>query len=264
MKTLLTVALILVVVIIYLLLYIHFEGKIRTINNFNLTKEDFDFLIDLQYEMLNQGHVSQAAPRYWVVAGTRKVPTGVEYADGQCLIDTEDNEEYADGLEETIKYFNGLIRCRNCNEEDYEYRIEQDDVYFNTWKVIKIEKDCNIESEEDRVIAEEYGNISDIDDLLRAMELIDLIDFGKFKVAYYRNEHYCYPNTMFLTNRSCKEHIDANFYHYSEDAHSYAMTAWRSPEVERLWNVLDKIDWESLREDIYGEEPDTESSENDK
>ena len=71
-------------------------------------------------------------------------------------------------------------------------------------------------------------------------------------VGYYRNEHHIYPDTMFLTNRSCKRHIELNHYHYDSDVHSYAMTAWRSPEVEKLWDILQKVDWLKMREEIYG------------
>ena len=51
---------------------------------------------------------------------------------------------------------------------------------------------------------------------------------------------------MFLTNKSCKEHIRLNNYHYSSDAHSYAMTAWRSPEVEKLFKILQEVDWDKM------------------
>ena len=51
---------------------------------------------------------------------------------------------------------------------------------------------------------------------------------------------------MFLTNKSCKEHIKANYYHYDEDAHSYAMTAWRSPEVTKLFKILQEVDWDKI------------------
>ena len=58
-------------------------------------------------------------------------------------------------------------------------------------------------------------------------------------------------DTMFLTLRECKEHIARNSYHYT-DPHPYAMTAWRSPQVERLWKILQEVDWNKLRG--YGKE----------
>ncbi len=37
---------------------------------------------------------------------------------------------------------------------------------------------------------------------------------------------------------ACKKHIDKNDYHYNKP-HTYAMTAWRSPEVEKLFSILE-------------------------
>ena len=54
-------------------------------------------------------------------------------------------------------------------------------------------------------------------------------------------------NTFFMTLRECREHIAANDYHYHGDAHPFAMTAWRSPQVEKLWKILQEVDWSELR-----------------
>ena len=62
---------------------------------------------------------------------------------------------------------------------------------------------------------------------------------------------YCVPthkvsrvaeNTMFLTLREAKEHIRANGYHYKNPC-AYAMTAWRSPQVAQLIDILQNADW---------------------
>lgn len=58
--------------------------------------------------------------------------------------------------------------------------------------------------------------------------------------------HVIQPNTFFLTKKEAEEHIRRNHYHYNETVHTYAMTAWRSPEVENLYEILEKIDWEVL------------------
>ena len=55
---------------------------------------------------------------------------------------------------------------------------------------------------------------------------------------------FMYPNTMFLTEKEAREHLKRNHYHYSEDAHTYCMVAWRSPEVEKLWKILRETKWE--------------------
>ena len=74
-------------------------------------------------------------------------------------------------------------------------------------------------------------------------ELIDLAGIGEIKVVSYVNKSKIYENTMFLTQKDAEDHLKANYYHYSEDAHTYAMTAWRSNRVEKLINILQSVDF---------------------
>lgn len=53
------------------------------------------------------------------------------------------------------------------------------------------------------------------------------------------------PDTFFLTLRECREYISRNRHNLFDDPHPYAMTAVRSPQVERLWKVLQATDWQS-------------------
>jgi len=61
-----------------------------------------------------------------------------------------------------------------------------------------------------------------------------------------RKEHFVRENTMFLTKAEAKRHIELNHYHYTDEAHTYAMTAWRAPKVERLLKILSEFDFQSL------------------
>lgn len=223
-------------------------------SGYNLSKEDFDFLIDLQHEMLTQDHVGQAAPRFWVVAGTQKVGTGREYAEGEQLI--HDTEIVADELDGAVEYFKEVIQENVDEEDDYTIIIEEEESHsFKSFRVAKIDKTVNVNAEDyheqDEIIMEQ-NFITGIEELIEALQDTGVIGEDGYGVMYYCNQHYRYPDTMFLTNRSCKEHIAANYYHYSGDAHSYAMTAWRSPEVSRLFDILDKIDWKAMKEEVYG------------
>lgn len=237
---------------------VYFDKQVYR-DNYNLTREDLDFLIELQHEMLTQDTVCQAAPRFWVVAGTQRVFRGNEYScDGEVLI--HDTEEVADGLTEAVEYF----------KEHYWEEMESENIsivastFKDAYRVLKIDNDIDKSAEdytEGEEILFEADLITNIDELLEALIDVELIDNdGLYDSAAYSNEHYRYPDTMFLTNRSCKAHIKANHYHYSADAHSYAMTAWRSPEVEHLWKILDTIDWKTLRRDAYGIKSDAEGT----
>lgn len=65
-----------------------------------------------------------------------------------------------------------------------------------------------------------------------------------------KKEHFIRQNTMFLTKDEAKQHIKSNHYHYSDGAHTYAMTAWRAPKVERLLKILSEFDFGTLPQAI--------------
>ena len=65
---------------------------------------------------------------------------------------------------------------------------------------------------------------------------------------------FMYPNTMFLTEKEAREHLKRNYYHYSEDAHTYCMVAWRSPEVEKLWKILRETKWDCKDKELESHE----------
>lgn len=227
----------------------------RNIEKHSLTQEELDFLIDLQHELNTQDTVSQADPRFWVVAGTQKTCVGQEYSEGEELCGGE--SVLADGIEEAVKFFNDeVIPEVNEDSEEFEYILEEEPTRsFKSYRFLKIDKTCDKNDEdydEGDEILEEYNYIDGIEELIEALNDCGIIDDDEYMVGYYRNEHHIYPDTMFLTNRSCKKHIELNHYHYDADVHSYAMTAWRSPEVEQLWNILQKVDWLKMREETYG------------
>ena len=227
----------------------------RNIEKHSLTQEELDFLIDLQHELNTQDTVSQADPRFWVVAGTQKTCVGQEYSEGEELVGGE--SVLADGIEEAVKYFNDeVIPEANEDSEEFEYILEEEPTRsFKSYRFLKIDKTYDKNDEnyiEGNEILEEYNYINGIEELIEALSDCDIIYDDEYMVGYYRNEHHIYPDTMFLTNRSCKKHIELNHYHYDADVHSYAMTAWRSAEIEQLWNILQKVDWLKMREEAYG------------
>lgn len=65
---------------------------------------------------------------------------------------------------------------------------------------------------------------------------------------------FMYPNTMFLTEKEAREHLERNYYHYSQDAHTYCMCAWRSPEVEKLWKILRETKWDCKDKELESHE----------
>jgi len=192
-----------------------------------IDKKDIEFLKELQHEMLTQDSICQASPRFWVVQGTvKEYGIDSEYdCNGSELI--WDSETFAEDIDDAMKKF-----------RDGYYDIFQD-------KGIAIRKKegyWQFSKNRGKDITEVY----DLDDIKDFME--EELGYDNVDVVNYRNVDKNFENTMFLTNRECKAHIKTNYYHYPKDAHSYAMTAWRASEVEKLWDILDRINWEKVEE----------------
>lgn len=110
-----------------------------TVEKHKITKEEIEFLKELQKEMNTQDTVGQADPRFWVIARTKKEYVGEEYAEGEELVDVDCERIYADGLEEAIKFFKEEIIEEN--DEDYEYILEKkESKSFDSWRVEKLFK----------------------------------------------------------------------------------------------------------------------------
>lgn len=238
--------------LIFMLLLLDVKVRRGKHDNYNLSEKDLDFLIDLQHEMLTQDNVGQAAPRFWVVAGEKTVWTDADHAEGEQLIN--DSETVATNFDEAIEYFTDLINGHLDRYDEYRVEIEKESYSTNSYEIRKIDLSIDTEAEDftkgDNVIDVQSG-ISNIEELIDTLEEFDLIDEDEYHAASYYTEHHIYPDTLFLTNRGCKKHIESNHYNYDKSAHSYAMTAWRSPEVEQLWSILDKIDWKAIKEKAY-------------
>lgn len=187
-----------------------------------MKKEDIDFLKELQHEMLTQDTVCQADPRFWVVMQTVR-----DY----WVNDTND----VDGI---------FIYSRESGKIEFEDEWNKlADWIYNLEEV----DECTYE---DDIIYVNYDNSAyEIEYIDELKDFLNDYNKGNYEVGYYRNRDEIVKNTMFLTIRECKEHIEANRHHYNSSAHSYAMTAWRSPQVERLYKILQNTNWNELKED---------------
>ena len=119
---------------------------------------------------------------------------------------------------------------------------------------------CCGESSEIKAFIESLDRDDLEKDALEALEEVDLEDehsiFDWIKEHYdddaifipEKKEHFIRQNTMFLTKQEAKDHIESNHYHYTKEAHTYAMTAWRAPKVERLFKILSEFDFEMFSE----------------
>lgn len=202
-----------------------------------MKKEDIEFLKKLSETMRTQEHDCQAAPRFWVVAQSVKEYVGEDYGSHVDLV-TEDGDTVIENanVKNVVDYF-----MKEYSDEVKERRITIN--YTPSYCEIFVLDKENGEAEEEETLF-------DVDDVIRFFEEHDIISDSYYRTVYYNiNDASICPDTMFITKESCKNHIRLNGYHY-HNPHTYAMTAWRSPEVEKLWKLLEETDWEkAIRKD---------------
>ncbi|AXO94307.1 hypothetical protein MCCC1A01412_26995 [Bacillus anthracis] len=172
--------------------------------------KDIQFLKELQQELKTQDNDCQASPRYWALMDYKWVITAEGEHERTTIFFIDDCE--ASPLDE---YVEDILN----EETDEEYTDEQ------------------IEELKD---AHEYGSEDEVFDWIKENVT------NECYLVYEREESFIVPNTMFLTKEEAKRHIELNHYHYTSKVHTYAMTAWRAPKVERLLNILETFDWELI------------------
>lgn len=192
-----------------------------------MNKEDIQFLKELQHEMLTQDHVGQASPRFWVVMQTVR--------------------KY--GIEDIYDYDGSVI----IGDEGEECETDVDSMY--NWLKNTLDINCELDFDRNnnayikvREYTDENGDVYEEERLNEAGEVTYYLRWTRgdnFSICNYKDVEEIVPDTTFLTIRECEEHIKSNHYHYNKP-HTYAMTAWRSPQVERLYKILENTNWDEF------------------
>lgn len=195
----------------------HLEYHEDTVEKHKITEDEIRFLKELQKEMNTQDNLRQADPRYWVIRDFGKIyGEKLNNPDGFTVYDPEDGYEIC---EIEYRIFGSFEMAGEILKkfEDQEYELSDDDK---------------------RTIEDAY----DFDSLVEALEELDLCVVQYEIVPKYSG--------MFLTQKAAEEHLRKNYYHYSDDATTYAMTAWRSQEADMLYKILHSVDFEQLNQDL--------------
>lgn len=191
----------------------------------SLTQDDLVFLKELQHELNNQPTLATADPRFWVIRDY----VYREATDGD---DIEAVELFEDGEGEIIGLGEAVSRA---------YKDELDiggEEHAKEWL-----EDNWLDLDDDGCIRARFTNMG------------ISISKGVIKEYAENNALGCVfltklwaivPDTMFLTLREAEEHLKTNYYHYSTEAHTFGMHAWRSPEVAQLIKLLHTVDFDEL------------------
>lgn len=177
--------------------------------------EDIQFLKELQKEMNDQENDGQAAPRFWTIMDYKWEVTGEDYAERVRLFDNHACEPLE--IEDYL--------------EDVKERFEDGD--FTDEEVEELELEIDLDN---------------LDEVVNWIENHD--DDSRYYAIYETEVSFVAWNTLFFTKEEAQKHLEGNSHHYSSKAHTFAMTAWRAPKMERLIKILETFDWSSIDQKI--------------
>ena len=169
-----------------------------------ISKEDYDFLKELQHELNTQETDGQADPIFWSVVEKHEVLSRSCY--GSPRVPCDDGAYTLEELLELVKE----------NIEDYDQEVRDE------WQ-------NNVDKEDIEEVAEFVCERMGYDNIYYN-DIYYVED--KDRIATYSG--------AFLTKRACQQHIEQNRHHYCEP-HTFANTAYRNYELERLLKILKTI-----------------------
>lgn len=150
----------------------------------------------------------QASPRFWVIKDYKTVPGNEEYDNGYTAY------MYQDGDTVLFTEFDEIV----------EFLEENDYVQANHG-------------------IQHYIKRGDFDDLWGHLET----NYHEFNSCYVHEVSYIAEDTCFLTKLEAQQHLTRNKHHYSPRAHTYAMTAWRSPQMKAVIDLLLRMDMNTVQ-----------------
>lgn len=184
-------------------------------------KYDIDALIALQKQMRHEDEHDndcQASPRFWMIMDYREVVGNEDYNDGRTVF-VHDNGDHTE--------FNSFEELETFIQE-YFFEDEEKEVPSDLQEIYDAEE-------------------KSYDDLVQ-YALENLNEDDEFKELFLKKESFLSQNSFFLTKDAAKRHLEGNRHHYTKNAHTYAMTAWRSPGIFDVYRLLHQFDFESLKD----------------
>ena len=179
-----------------------------------MKQEDIDFLKELQHELNTQDHQSQASPRYWGIMERKTVMTPDGCGDDVRFYFDECDEDFS--MDELIEY----IQDNYVEDMNSEVREEWED------------------------LIEDNPAPWEMKFFLESTRLIDEVRY----VDVEEQDVLSQQTGCFLTRRAAQEYIDRFGYNHSQPR-TYAMTAYRNFELERLLDILQTMDMDQLKAD---------------
>lgn len=193
----------------------------------SINVHDLGFLEQLQHELNTQPHLCQADPRFWVIRD-------YYYREAAENDEIDAVELFEDGEGETMSLEEAVMRAY---KDELEFGGED---HAREWL-----EDNWLELDESGNVKGRYATISDITfrNVIENYAKHNMLD-----CVFLTKQWKIVADTMFLTLREAEDHLETNYYHYTNEARTYAMTAWRSPDVAQLIKLLHEVDFNELSE----------------
>lgn len=180
---------------------------------------NLDTLISLQKQMRYEDEKDndfQASPRFWMIMDYRQVIGNEDYDNGETFLTFSDGDFVKFTSFDELKEF--LL----------EHEFEDEEVPKDLQPLFETENPS-------------------LDDL-SAYVLEHCNEHGYYNELFLKEEEFLAPDTFFLTKKAAKTHLEQNKHHYTSKAHTYAMTAWRSPGTFDVYRFLHQFDFNALKE----------------
>lgn len=176
-----------------------------TVEKRPLSPDDVRFLAELQHALNTQDTMGQADPRFWVIAQSKEVPAPSGMAERHFAVDA-DGEQY------------------------------------NSIKELSERAKETIGADAAWIVSSCVGLDDAVEEINTNPELSSMPGIP-FSMASVMSVREIVKDTMFLTHADCEDHLRKYGYNYEPDAHAFAMTAHRSPCVEKLLGIIRSVDW---------------------
>lgn len=191
----------------------------------SINVDDLGFLEQLQHELNTQPHLCQADPRFWVIRD-------YEYREATESDEIDAVELFEDGEGEIMSLEEAVMRAYK-DELDFGGEDHAKEWLEDKW--LKLDENGAVQPQ--YLLADTFKDVVE-----------DYAEHNMMKCAFLTKQWKIVANTMFLTLREAKDHLETNYYHYTNEARTYAMTAWRSPDVAQLIKLLHEVDFNELSE----------------
>ena len=209
----------------------HEDTKVKR----ELSEEDINFLKTLQKERNTQDSCGTADVRTWVIKDRDDTVTEEGHEDYYLLYDSEncnnlDLEDIYDilkVLELETDYYTGELVIENLN---FENNII---TFAYAGSKVSISRDSD---NEDGII------IKGMD----ADELISFFNDNFYEIVIVNMRVSWKREFCFLTQKAAENYLKRKGHNHSVDAHTYCICTYQDPEIAKLMEIIETVDWGKL------------------